>query len=123
MFVQYQKNTKKIPKSLVQHKSPQVYIKEESTILRVSPDICLDWYKPTISNTVELVWKLNDKHHVEALFVVGGLANSHINCTTIRYTLRPRLCHCQRSSVIWSTQSHCKQDQLCHVQYGLFASI
>ena len=78
MHVQYQEETKQILKSLVQHKSPQVYITERYQVLHVSPDICLEWYEPTISSTVELVRKLNVEHHVEALFVVGGFAKCKI---------------------------------------------
>ena len=78
MLVLYRKKSKQILKGLAQHKSPQVYITEGSTLLHVSPDICLEWYEPTISSTIELVRALNDKHHVEALFVVGGFAKCKI---------------------------------------------
>ena len=78
MFVQCAKEASVIFESLVQHKSPQAYINEGSTLLRVSPDICLEWYEPTISSTVELVRELHTKHHVEALFVVGGFAKCKI---------------------------------------------
>ena len=78
MHVQYQEKTKQILKSLVQHKSPQVYITEGYYLLHVSPDICRKWYEPTISSTIELIRKLNGKHHVEALFVVGGFAKCKI---------------------------------------------
>ena len=51
MFVQFPKETSVIFESLVQHKSPQAYFNEESILLRVSPDKCLEWYEPTIPNT------------------------------------------------------------------------
>ena len=78
MIVQYPEKTQQIFRSLVKHKSPQVYINEGSIFIRVSPDICLKWYEPTISSTVELIRKLHAKHHVEALFVVGGFAKCKI---------------------------------------------
>ena len=78
MHVQYQEETKQILKSLVQHKSPQVYITERYQVLHVSPDLCLEWYEPTISSTVELVRELHTNHHVAALFVVGGFAKCKI---------------------------------------------
>ena len=78
MFVQYPEKTKQIHKSLVQHRSPRVYVTEGYNLLHISPDICLEWYEPTISSTVELIRKLNNKHHVEALFVVGGFAKCKI---------------------------------------------
>ena len=78
MFVQFAKETSVIFESLVQHKSPQAYINEGCTLLRVPADKCLDWYETTISSTVELIRKLNDRHHVEAIFVVGGFANCKI---------------------------------------------
>ena len=56
--------------------SPRAYI--QTNLLRVSPDICLEWYEPTISGTVELIKKLHAKHHVETLFVVGGFAKCKI---------------------------------------------
>ena len=91
MFVQYQKKTNRVLKSLIQHKSPQAYITEESTFLRVSAGIHLEWFEPTISSTVELIRKVNAKHNVEALFVVGGFAKckilhqrleKRVSCTT-----------------------------------------
>ena len=78
MLVQYPKKANKIIKYLVQDKSPQVYIHEGSTLLHVSPDICLKWYEPTISSTVELVRSQRAEHHVEALFVVGSFAKCKI---------------------------------------------
>ena len=78
MFVLYQEKSKQILKSLVQSKSPQVYVTEKYLFLHVSPDICLDWYEPTISSTAALVRKLNAEHHVESLFVVGGFAKCKI---------------------------------------------
>ena len=78
MFVQFAKETSVILESLIQHKSPQAYINEGSTLLRVPADKCLEWYEPTISSTVELVRELHSKHHVEALFVVGGFAKCKI---------------------------------------------
>ena len=78
MFVQYPEKAQQIFKRLVRNKSPQVYINEGSTLLRVSPEICLKWYEPTISSTVELIRKLHAKHHVEAVFVVGGFAKCKI---------------------------------------------
>ena len=78
MFVQCAKEASVIFENLVQHKSPQAYIYEGSTLLRVPADKCLEWYEPTISSTVELVRKLNAEHHVGALFVVGGLAKCKI---------------------------------------------
>ena len=78
MLFQYQKEVLQIFKSLVRNKSPQVYFNEGSTLLHVSPEICLEWYEPTISSTVELIRKLHAKHKVEALFVVGGFAKCKI---------------------------------------------
>ena len=78
MIVQYPEKAQQIFKSLVRNKSPQVYFNERSTLLRVSPDICLKWYEPTISSTAELIRKLHAKHKVEALFVVGGFAKCKI---------------------------------------------
>ena len=78
MSLQYQKKSKQILKSLIQSKSPRVYITEGFNCLHVSPDICREWYEPTISSTVELVRRLDGKHHVEALFVVGGFAKCKI---------------------------------------------
>ena len=78
MFVQFEKERRVIFESLVQHKSPQAYIYEGSTLLHVPADKCLEWYESTISSTVELVRELHAKHHMEALFVVGGFARSKI---------------------------------------------
>ena len=78
MFVQCAKEARVICENLVQHKSPQAYINERSTLLRVPADKCLEWYEPTISSTVELVRELHTKHHVAALFVVGGFAKCKI---------------------------------------------
>ena len=78
MFVLYPEKINKIFKSLIQHKSPQVYVTEEHASLHVSPDICMEWYEPTISSTVELVREPHTKHHVAALFVVGGFAKCKI---------------------------------------------
>ena len=119
MIVQYPEKTQQIFRSLVKHKSPQVYINEGSIFIRVSPDICLKWYEPTISSTVELIRKLHAKHKVEALFVVGGFAKCKIlyqrlekefctlklvipqTSTTDGDTSGPSLCNHQRSSAIY----------------------
>ena len=83
MFVQCAKEASVIFENLVQHKSPQAYIKEGYTLLRVPADKCLEWYEPTISSTVELVRELHTKHHVEArpslLWVVLPNARSCIS--------------------------------------------
>ena len=78
MFVHYKERTEKILKCLVKQKSPRVYIDQFTTKLRVAPEICLEWYEPTISSTVELVQSLHAKHQVEALFIVGGFAKCKI---------------------------------------------
>lgn len=62
--------------AITQETHPRAYI--QSNFLRISPDICLEWYEPTISSTVELVRKLDAEHHVEALFVVGGFAKCKV---------------------------------------------
>ena len=77
IFLLYQQQQNEILSNvLTQETSPRTYIQDH--FLHVSPDICLDWYEPTISSTVELVRKLDAEHHVEALFVVGGFANCKI---------------------------------------------
>ena len=78
MFVHYPKTTEKIREYLTQRRNPQVYIRERSNFLRISPDTCLEWYEPTISSTVQLVRQLDAEHHVEALFVVGSFAKCKI---------------------------------------------
>ena len=78
MFVLYPNTTNKIIKYLVQRKNPQVYMTKVSDYLHISPDTSLKWYEPTISSTIELVRQLDAKHHVEALFVVGGFAKCKI---------------------------------------------
>ena len=77
MFLLYQQQQSDIlSNALTQATSPKAYM--DNNFLCVSPDICLEWYEPTISSTVELVRELHTKHHVEALFVVGGFAKCKI---------------------------------------------
>ena len=77
MFECYRdKAGKQLATSLTKDSSPGAYIQKGSSLLRVSKSTCLDWYCPTINGVVEHIQSLVVEYRVEALFVVGGFAES-----------------------------------------------
>ena len=75
MFDSYlDKTDNRLVNALTKAANPRVYIPRTSDYLHVSPDICIDWYRPTIDSVVEQVGSLRKKFQANALFLVGGFA-------------------------------------------------
>ena len=84
MFECYRdKAGKQLATSLTKDSSPGAYIQKGSIFLRVSKSTCLDWYRPTINGVVEHIRSLVEEYRVEALFVVGGFAESQTLLTEL----------------------------------------